>query len=270
MMAGITPPARFAAAMPVDYLRTLTAPERTRRSNLHLGVSLAFIAGAINAGGFLAVGSYTSHMTGVVSSMADDLALGNLSLVWLGLGSLLAFLMGAATSAIMINWARRQGSRQVCALPLLLEAGLLLAFGLLGWMDQVIGNAIGLTVAILCFIMGLQNAMITKISHAEIRTTHLTGLVTDMGIELGKLLYWNATPALAKEARVEANLDRLRMQAELVGAFFVGGLIGALGFKHMGYIATVPLAVALAVLSSLQLMPGGPVHTPPAAPRDAP
>jgi len=38
---------------------------------------------------------------------------------------------------------------------------------------------------LLCFIMGLQNAVITKISHAEIRTTHVTGLVTDVGIELG-------------------------------------------------------------------------------------
>lgn len=270
MMQRPVPTKPYARLMPVHYLRTLTAPERTRRSNLHLGLWLAFIAGAINAGGFLAVASYTSHMTGVVSSMADELALGNLALVWAGLGSLLAFLMGAATSAILINWARRQGSRQVCALPLLLEAGLLLAFGLLGWMDQVIGNAIGLTVAILCFIMGLQNAMITKISHAEIRTTHLTGLVTDMGIELGKLLYWNATPARLNEARVGANLGRLRMQAELVTAFFVGGVVGALGFKHLGYIATVPLALGLALLSSMQLMPGSVLAPRATGPEDRP
>ncbi len=52
--------------MPVEYLRTLTAPERTRRTDVHLGLFLAFNAGAINAGGFLAVSQYTSHMTGLV------------------------------------------------------------------------------------------------------------------------------------------------------------------------------------------------------------
>jgi uncharacterized membrane protein YoaK (UPF0700 family) len=241
--------------MPVNYLRTLTAPERTQRSNLHLGTSLAFIAGAINAGGFLAVGSYTSHMTGIVSSMADDLALGHLGLVWAGLASVLAFMAGAATSAILINWAHRQGSRQVYALPLLLESALLLAFGLLGWVNQVVGASIALTVATLCFIMGLQNAMITKISHAEIRTTHLTGLLTDMGIELGKLLYWNMETAGEAPSRVEANRQRLQMQATLVLAFLIGGVAGALGFKHLGYIATLPLALILALLAAAQWIP---------------
>ena len=80
--------------MPVDYPRTLTAPERTRQSNPHLGLSLAFVAGATNAGGFLAVKEYTSHMTGVVSSMADDLALGRMDLVLDWFTSLLAFLLG--------------------------------------------------------------------------------------------------------------------------------------------------------------------------------
>lgn len=241
--------------MPVDYLRTLTAPERTRRSNLHLGVSLAFIAGATNAGGFLAVNTYTSHMTGVVSSMADDLALGRMSVALVGLASLLSFMVGAATSSILINWARRQGSRQVYALPLLVEAGLLLAFGLLGGLHQVVGTSIAWTVALLCFVMGLQNAMITKISNSEIRTTHLTGLVTDMGIELGKLLYWNAASAPVGHERVQANWDRLRVQASLVAAFFVGGVLGALGFKHLGYVSTVPLALGLAMLSAVQMLP---------------
>jgi len=96
--------------MPVEYLRTLTAPERTRRTDVHLGLFLAFNAGAINAGGFLAVSQYTSHMTGLVSEMADNLALGQFELVKSALISVLSFLSGAATSAIMINWARRRRS----------------------------------------------------------------------------------------------------------------------------------------------------------------
>ena len=60
--------------MPIDYLRTFTTPRRTNASNRRLGRSLAFVAGAANAGGFLAVGQYTSHMSGIVSALADNAA----------------------------------------------------------------------------------------------------------------------------------------------------------------------------------------------------
>ncbi len=240
--------------MPVQYLRTLTAPDRNRRANVHLGLLLAFVAGATNAGGFLAVQEYTSHMTGVVSSMADTLALGQVVAAIDWLGSLVSFVLGAATSAILINWARLRGVRQVYALPLLLEALLLLAFGVLGALHHLIGTSMAATVSLLCFVMGLQNAVVTKVSHAEIRTTHVTGLITDIGIELGKLLYWNAehTPS---DQKVRVNVERLRLHAGLVGAFFVGGVLGALGFKHLGYVATVPLALLLALMASPQFLP---------------
>jgi uncharacterized membrane protein YoaK (UPF0700 family) len=241
--------------MPVDYLRTLTAPERTRRSNLHLGLTLAFVAGATNAGGFLAVKEYTSHMTGVLSSMADDLALGRIDLVLDWLGSLVAFLLGAATSAVLINWGKRRDARHAYALPLLLEATLLLAFGVLGALHHLIGMSMALTVALLCFVMGLQNAMITKVSNAEIRTTHVTGLVTDIGIELGKMLYWNRTHDSPAQPRVRANRERLKVHLGLVASFFVGGVTGALGFKHVGYVSTVPLALMLALLALVQFIP---------------
>jgi uncharacterized membrane protein YoaK (UPF0700 family) len=63
----------------------------------------------------------------------------------------------------------------------------------------------------LCFIMGLQNATVTKISGARIRTTHVTGIVTNMGIELGKLLYWNRGPARSQMLPVRADRPKLRL-----------------------------------------------------------
>ena len=101
------------------------------------------------------------------------------------------------------------------------------------------------TAAVLCFIMGLQNAMVTKISQAEVRTTHMTGVITDLGIELGKLLYVNRHPDMQP---VRADRERLRVHAQLVISFLVGGIAGALGFKHLGYISTVPLAITLLLL----------------------
>src|SRR5690606_6985337 len=143
---------------------------------------------------------------------------------------------------------RRRQSRHVYTLPLLLDAVLLLAFGVLGATHPLIGSSMLLTVALLCYVMGLQNAMITKVSRSEIRTTHVTGLVTDIGIELGKLFYWNVSTDAPGDP-VYASRPKLRLLSALLSMFFVGGVIGALGFKHIGFISTVPLAAILAILA---------------------
>lgn len=238
--------------MPLLTLQQLAARERTRQRNRQLGGLLAFMAGAINAGGFLAVQRYTSHMTGVVSSIADDLVLGQGLLVLAGVGSLLAFMAGAAVTAILINWARRRRMQGEYALSLLLEASLLLLFGLLGaYLNVLIEVFMPTTVLLLCFIMGLQNAIVTKISQAEIRTTHMTGVITDLGIELGRLLYWNRSHVSGGEPvePVRANRDRLRILGLILGLFFAGGLLGAWAFKAVGYVAVLPLAAVLAVVA---------------------
>jgi uncharacterized membrane protein YoaK (UPF0700 family) len=225
------------------FIHSWTGISRSRQANFRLGAVLSFVAGAANAGGFLAVGRYTSHMTGVVSSVADDAVLGEWSLVAAGLASLLAFVGGAMVTAILVNWGLRRQLHSAYSLPLMLESATLLVFGLFGAAINLYASLfLPLTVVLLCFIMGLQNAVITKISKAEIRTTHITGMVTDLGIELGKLLYFNRSPHLQA---VRANPARLRTQGTLIGCFFVGGLVGAWGFKHWGYITTVPLAVLL-------------------------
>jgi uncharacterized membrane protein YoaK (UPF0700 family) len=240
--------------MPIHYARKLTGSQRSADGNRHLGVLLCFVAGAINAGGFLAVRQYTSHLTGIVSAMADGLALGAYGLVLSGLGALLSFVAGAACSAIMVNYARRRKMHGEYALPLLLEALLLLGFGVLGArLAGVAGLFVPLTVMMLCFIMGLQNALITKVSKAEIRTTHITGIVTDIGIEVGKMLYWNGAPQPGRH-EVRANHERLRLLVALVSAFFAGGVSGALGFQAIGYSATVPLALLLVALAIVPAM----------------
>ena len=200
----------------------------------------------------MAVAQYTSHMTGIVSAMADHVALNEYGLLLGGAAAVLAFVLGAACSAVMVNVARRHQLHSEYALPLLLEALLLLVFGLLGArLATIEGLVVPVTVMLLCFIMGLQNAVISKLSRAEIRTTHVTGMVTDLGIELGKLLYWNAGTQPG-QSKVVANRERLRVLAWMVTLFFVGGVIGAFGFKRIGFASTIPLALAL---TSLAFMP---------------
>lgn len=231
----------------IRHARRLTGQRRAADSNRQLGYVLAFVAGAANAGGFLAVRQYTSHMTGIVSAMADHAAVGAFRLLAAGGGAVLSFVLGAACCALIVNVARRRRLHSTYALPLLFEALLLLAFGVLGGrLASVELLIVPATVALLCFMMGLQNAVITKLSNAEIRTTHITGVLTDIGIELGRALYWNedgATP------RIVANRDRLRLLAGLAASFFMGGVAGATGFARLGYAATVPLAFILVALA---------------------
>lgn len=230
--------------MAIRFLRSLTAPERNVRANRHLGYSLAFNAGAVNAGGFLAVGRYTSHMTGILSSMADNLVLGALTEVITAFVALLSFVAGAMISTLLINWGRRRRLRSMYALALMFEAALLLVFGLLGsQLQKNVALYTPITVMILCVIMGCQNAMITKLSGAIIRTTHMTGIVTDMGIELGKLFYWNRSQA--NEHLVKANREKLHLHSLLLLMFTSGALAGVYAFKYYGYISTVPLALWL-------------------------
>ena len=239
--------------VPRVFLGNLTGRERTRRANRQLGGLLAFVAGAINAGGFLAVQRYTSHMTGIVSAMADDLVLGQLAMVLAGGAFLFAFIAGAGTTAILVNWARGHGLHGEFALPVLVEAALLLVFGMLGAnLNTLVELFVPTTVLLLCFIMGLQNAIITKISRAEIRTTHMTGVVTDLGIELGRLVYWNRR--VRDDGPVRADRDRLLVLGSILALFMAGGIVGALAFKAIGYSAVLPIAALLVAISALPLI----------------
>ena len=223
--------------------RRLTGQHRTASTNRLLGALLAFNAGAINAGGFLVVGMYTSHMTGFASMLADNLVLGNITLVLGAAGTLLAFVAGAACTAVLVNWARQNHLRSEYALPLLL------VFGLLGaTLNRQTPFAVPLTVLVLAFTMGLQNALMSKISASQIRTTHMTGVITDMGIELGKLFYWNQG-ARPPELQVRANRIKLRLHAMLLGAFMAGGVVGAAGFKFLGFVWVLPMAGLLLLMS---------------------
>jgi uncharacterized membrane protein YoaK (UPF0700 family) len=241
---------RRHAARYANFLYGLVGRRRTKAANRQLGGVLAAVAGAINAGGFLAVQRYTSHMTGIVSSVADDLAVGSVALALAGLVALATFISGAACTALLINWAWRHRLHSKYALALMVEAVLLLVFGLAGAnLKSFAQLLLPSTVLLLCFIMGLQNAIITKISGAEIRTTHMTGIVTDIGIELGRLIYWNRNHAANSVHFVKVNRDRLLTHLSILALFFGGGVAGALAFKAMGFAATVPIACALALLA---------------------
>lgn len=222
----------------------LAGPDRTERRNGWLAAVLALVAGTLNAVGLAAVAVYTSHMTGITASIADHLVQGGADVVLIGVEALVCFVLGAMTCALVFNWGRRRHLRGRFANVLLLEAALVLAFG--GLADQLTWeHRRHVFIAVLCFTMGLQNATITKVSNAQIRTTHVTGMITDIGIELGKYAYRNR---MRGEPPVRADRAKLGMLSGLVALFFLGGLAGASGYLAVGFsILIAPALVLFAV-----------------------
>src|ERR1700722_2289899 len=147
--------------MPIPYLRSLTSPERSEQGTRHIARYLAFIAGAANAGGFLAVHQYTSHMSGVVAAMADNLVLGRIRLVLIGCLAVCSFLAGSISTTLLILWARKRRLQSEFALPLLCESMLFAAFAVVTSVlhEQRVAGAL----ALLFFSLGLQNENITNI-----------------------------------------------------------------------------------------------------------
>ncbi|HEY2028249.1 MAG TPA: YoaK family protein [Myxococcales bacterium] len=225
-----------------------------------LATLLPAIAGAVNASGFFAVGTYTSHMTGVVSRAGDELAQQHLWLALRAFALLSSFVFGAMVATALVLYARER-QKPAFWRPLSLEAALLFCFA-----SFSVGAGRGAyfhnftMTAVLCAAMGLQNALITKLSGARIRTTHLTGVSTDIGIELTKTLRrWRArsvgksladTVNLAGEVSLDAEARHLRLHLRVLGCFLAGAIAGPalyLVVGHWAMLAPVALLVALAV-----------------------
>jgi uncharacterized membrane protein YoaK (UPF0700 family) len=220
----------------------LTDDQRIFWERVILAAALPGVAGAVNASGFLALGTYTSHVTGHVARIGDELARGGEAIV-AGIAVLLAvFLAGAICATGLVERAKRF-SRARYATPILLEAAALMFFAVWAGYHPAGVNTLALT-CLLCFAMGLQNALVTKISGAEIRTTHLTGVLTDIGIESVRLGLWLLREH--RRRRLIESLDiwhgvytggewkRLRLHLLVFFSFTSGAMVGPQLFVRYG------------------------------------
>ncbi len=204
-----------------------TGPARTDAADRRLAWSLAGIAGALNTAGFYAAGLYSSNMTGNVSSLANQLGSADAALAGIYTALIAIFVAGAALSTLLINAGRRRGFVGIYAFSILAEGLLLAALAAadLFWT----GEGRGMLLAFgLSFSMGLQNAIVTRLSGARVRTTHVTGMLTDIGIELGHLI------SRGQPGDVARNRDNLRLHGLTVFSFLSGGILGVVAYRHFG------------------------------------
>ena len=190
-------------------------------------VLLAAVAGMVNVIGFLGFEHQAvSHLTGTTSLLGAALVNGDLRAISHLWGLLIAFCLGAMLSGMIIQDSALKLGRRY-GVVLILEALLLLAATPL-LEHQLIWGA--LLAAMAC---GLQNAMVTTYSGAVVRTTHLSGMFTDLGIGLGHLL-----------RGVPLQKRRLMLSGFIISGFLGGSILGAGLFRHLQYNALlVPAAL---------------------------
>lgn len=214
-----------------------TGDERTESIDLFLAGVLSTLAGALNAVGFLLAGSFTANMTGNVSAFADQVAGGATTMAMFFAGLVAAFICGAGITALAIQAGERRRLRSVYALAVSAEAAILLCLGVVLLRDS--GQQV-LLVITLSFVMGLQNAVTTMISKARVRTTHVSGMATDVGIGLAAMMG-------GKAAR-RAALPKLKLHGLTLACFAVGGIGGAIMFGAVGnWLFVIAAAILLLV-----------------------
>ena len=155
---------------------------RTLTHNLKLASLLSFVAGIVNVSGLFAVQRLTTNVTGHFAFFADEMAQNNFRQGIVYLLFIFAFLLGAFFSNLLVEIISKVNERFINSIPVGIEIGILT---FIAFLDPAAIQLWANTVAcLLLFAMGLQNALVTSLSNSVVRTTHLTGLFTDLGIEL--------------------------------------------------------------------------------------
>ena len=210
-----------------------------RSDSLNRGVAgyLAFIGGYVNSMGLVQLGTVTSHVTGNVAHAA-------LAGVRAGAASVLSpallvmtFFIGAFAASLLLESKRIGQTSSRYGVALTFEAAVLVAF------------FVSEHASLLSFAMGMQNSLVTRLSDAIVRTTHLTGVITDLGIEAARWWYWlwhcsSERPSSAKVA----------LLLTIAGAFTVGALGGTLLALAYGQAAVILPVLALAVGAAYALV----------------
>lgn len=179
---------------------------------------LAFVAGSVNVIGFLSFNHQgLSHLTGVTSMLGAAISAGNLSQALHLFAAIAAFVGGCAISGALIQDSTLR-IRKSYAMALFLVSGLLVFSIPLFRAGQV--YAIYLS-SMAC---GIQNAMVTTYSGAALRTTHISGMFTDLGIAIGHLM--RGTPTDSR---------RLRLCAVVISGFFSGGIVSSYLYSQFDY-----------------------------------
>lgn len=229
-------------------------PARDPRLNSRIAAYLASIAGFVNSGGFILIGTFTSHVTGSAGRASIDLAKGDVGATIFASLLVVSFFVGAFCASLVIEGSLER-MPEAYGIALSLQAALLVAFVFVAGLSRATHpRMLDAQAALLCGAMGMQNSLVTRLSGSVVRTTHLTGIVTDLGIEAARWYRWHRAriglPALFK-GRVppeEPKKQRSLLLLTILLTFSIGAALGGfLTLRASRWAMALPAAATLAL-----------------------
>lgn len=211
---------------------------RTLSHNKKIASLLSFVAGIVNVAGFLSVQRLTTNVTGHFAFFIDEVFKLNFSESIIYFLYILFFFLGSFISSLFIEIISRKNDHYIYVIPALIESGILFSVAVFG--QNAIATHYDIIAFTLLFAMGFQNSLVTRISGAIVRTTHLTGLFTDLGIELSQLFFYKT-----KEQN-EKLTSTIRLRLRIILFFFIGGVLGGVFYSNWSlYVLFIPATVLL-------------------------
>lgn len=211
------------------------------KSNVSIWMLLAFQAGVLNIGGFMACHRFVSHVTGFATFFGYELTQTDSSHAIGMLVVPLFFLMGAMISGVLVDIRLKLHKKPKYYLSfgiiflLVLVVFFLGIFGLFGVFGQPLNSSSDyLLLILLCLICGIQNGTITTVSKSVVRTTHLTGITTDLGIGLVRLIN---SPRLNEDMSNEKKSTLMRLG--IIFFFGSGSIVGGYAFHNLNYMGFI-------------------------------
>lgn len=245
-----------------SYQRTLS---HYSRANVAIWLSMAFQAGTINTGGFLACHRFVSHVTGFGTLIGSEAAAGK----WYDTIGVLAvpgfFIGGTMLSAYLVDRRIQTNRKPLYPLVMLLILGLTCsvamagAAGFFGVFGASIIRRDYFLLAALCLACGLQNGTVTSAFGAIVRTTHLTGITTDLGIGIVRIL--------TRTHKIQPRINEIRanwMRAGIIASFILGSFVSAqfyMRFEYWGFLIPSLIATILFFWSLVHFDEPGPPLT---------
>jgi uncharacterized membrane protein YoaK (UPF0700 family) len=197
---------------------------RTFIHNLRLATLLSFVAGIVNVTGVLSIQTLTTNVTGHFAYFAEEIMKRDYAAAITFFVFTIFFLLGAFTSNFLPELISKKYPNLSHVIPISLEMIVLIGVGIFGAQSSL-SSSEGKWIAFsMLFAMGIQNSLVTKISQSTVRTTHLTGLFTDLGIELSQLFFYKK-PDEKKKLKTS-----IYLRLSIIIFFFIGCISG--GFLY--------------------------------------
>lgn len=210
---------------------------RTLKHNLSIASLLSFVAGIVNVAGFLAVQRLTTNVTGHFAFFVDEIFKLNFWQGFIYFLYIFFFFLGSFVSNLIVEIISKTSERLIYIIPTIIESLILFFLAVFG--QFLISQNPNLLACSLLFAMGLQNSLVTTISNATVRTTHLTGLFTDLGIELSQLFFYK------QKDQKDKLYSSIKLRLTIITFFFLGGLLGGILYSTLKLYV---LAIAATVL----------------------